>query len=481
MGLKTFDELGNVGFSKSWQDENKDLILEMKAGEVRELRFINAFLPMALHWVPFISKKGSSGKIRFFPQMCLKWDLERSEMDDEARCPACDRDIHANENAVFWVIDVDALYNGDKKRAVKIFEVGSRERKKLSNLAKFNKVKGTPHHIGHDRYGRIVQVNFDPNNTDKSLRWMFSKGDRLPVKLSDNSTTLKVRIPEDAESDYAGKVFTFELESLFDIVKTPDFSDTKQKFARMKVDEALARLDDDDSGDRRERRGKRNDDDDRSSRRGKKQSPRRRPRDEDDDDDDDDRSSRRRRGRRSRDEDADPEEDDFGDEDGGDEDDGGEEKEDRTRRRSSKKKSSSKKGKSSRRSRDDDDDPEDDWGEDEENGGDDEPADDEGGDDDDDRPSRRPNRGRDRNSKSSRSSGRGKRSSRRSSRRSRDEDEDDSEEEDKAHCNKKSDRGDRCALHKRCFGSIGEEDTEDCTICCHRDECLDANQADDDD
>lgn len=486
MGMKTFDEVGNVGFSKSWQEENKDLILEFKAGDVREVRFLDAFLPMALHWVPFI-KKGKNA-VRFFPQMCLRWNLAESAMDDELECPACDREVHVNENGVFWVLDVEALYLGDKARVLKIFEVGSRERKKLSNLSKFNKVQGVPHNMGHGKYGRVVQVSYDPNNSDPALRWQFSKGDRLPVKLVDG--TVKVKIPDNADSDYAGKVFSFELQDLMDIVVPPSVTDTKQKFKRMKVDEAISRLDD-------EKSDKDDDDDDSGGRKRQRRgsSPRRRNRDEDDDDEPKKPSSRRKRP--SRDDDADPE-DDFGDDDDtGDEDEP--------------KKPQGRRGKKPAPKDDDDDDfGDDDAGDDDEpkkprggkRGGkkpapkdddDDDFGDDDSGasDDDDDfdqedRKPRRPSR-EDRSSRRSRdrsSSSKGSSNRDRASRRSRPKDEeeggDDDDDEGPA-CNKNADKGGKCPLHKKCFGHIGEADTEDCTICAHRDECMDVNAADDED
>lgn len=474
MGMKTFDEVGNVGFSKSWQEENKDLILEFKAGDVREVRFINAFLPMALHWVPFI-KKGT-GKVRFFPQMCLRWDLEASAMSDELECPACDREVHAGESGVFWVLDVEALFLGDKNRALKIFEIGSRERKKLSNLAKFNKVQGTPQNMGHSKYGRVVQVSYDPNNSDPSLRWSFSKGDRLPVKLLNDSSVLKVKIPDSADSDYAGKVFTFELQDLMEIVIPPSLSETKQKFKRMKVDEAIERLDEQDG----KKKDESDDDDDGGGkRRGRRGSPRRRSRD--DDDDDGDRKPRNRRRRRpSRDEDdADPE-DDFGDDDFGD--DGGDDGDDEPRQRRGKKNQGKRQQRRKPKPKPKDDD--DDWGADD-GGGDDEDADagsddDFGGDDDgDDEPrQRRAQRGSKREGR-----GRGnKREGRRQRRRSRDDDDGDGDDEGSGpSCNRKADKGDKCPLHKGCFGHIGEEDTEDCTICKHRDECMDLNAEHDED
>jgi hypothetical protein len=449
MGMKTFDEVGNVGFSKSWQEENKDLILEFKAGDVREVRFVNAFLPMALHWVPFV-KKGT-GKIRFFPQMCLRWDLETSQMSDELECPACDREVHANENGVFWVVDVEALFVGDKNRALKIFEVGSRERKKLANLAKFNKVQGTPQQMGHSKYGRVVQVSYDPNNSDPALRWQFSKGDRLPVKLMNDATLLKVKIPDQADSDYAGKVFSFELQDLMEIVIPPSLSDTKQKFKRMKVDEAISRLNEEDDNKKKD-----DDDDDGGRRRGGKSggSPRRRSRDDDDDD-----NKPRGRRRPSRDDDDEPQ-DDF-DDDG---DDGGEDEKPRGRR-GNKNRGNKERSGGRRRPKPKPADDDDDWGDDDDGGG----GDDEGGDDDggeDEKPrGRRGNRG----NKNRQRSGR---------RRSRDDD-DEGGDDDGPSCNNKSARGSKCPLHKRCYGTIGEEDTEDCTVCKHRDECMDLNAEDD--
>jgi hypothetical protein len=466
MGMKTFDEVGNVGFAKSWQEENKDLILDFKAGDVREVRFLDAFLPMALHWVPFI-KKGKNA-VRFFPQMCLRWDLNASIMSEELECPACDRDVHVNENGIFWVLDVEALYLGDKGRVLKILEVGSRERKKIANLAKFNKVQGVPQHIGHSKYGRVVQVHYDPNNSDPALRWTFSKAERLPVKLMDH--VVKVKIPEGADSDYAGKVFTFELQDLMDIVIPPGLSETKQKFARMKVDEAISRLekekkdkdgddgdgDDDSGGRRRQRRGS---------------SPRRRNRDEDDEPES--RPSRRRQ-RPSRDDTDDPE-DDFGDD--GDDGEGADEPTPRRGKRPSRP-----------APKDDDDD---DFGDD----GDDEPAprrgrkapkedegdgdDDFGDDDGDDEPAPPPRRrGRNREAQ-----GKSRERSPRRARRSKEDegDGDDDEGDGKQRCNKKASRGAKCPQHKRCFGRIGDAGTEDCTVCPHRDECMDVTAEDDED
>lgn len=469
MGMKTFDEVGNVGFSKSWQEENKDLILDFKAGDVREVRFVDAFLPMALHWVPFI-KKGT-GKVRFFPQMCLRWDLDKSVMDDELECPACDREVHAGESGVFWVIDVEALYLGDKNRALKIFEIGSRERKKLSNLSKFNKVQGTPQNMGHSKYGRVVQVSYDPNNSDPSLRWSFSKGERLPVKLLNDASVLKVKIPDSADSDYAGKVFTFELQDLMEIVVPPSLSDTKQKFKRMKVDEAIERLDEQDD---KKKKDDGDDDDDGGSRR-RRRSPRRRSRDEDDDDGES--KPRNRRRRPSRDEDEGDPEDDFGDDDSGDDDDG----DDEPRRRRGNKRGGKRDNKRQRRKpkpkKDEDED--EDWGDDDDgdSGGDDSGDDDFGDEDDsgDDEPRQRrsPKRGNKRE---------GRRGNKREGRRRRkpsDDDEDGGDDEDSGPaCNNKAARGDKCAKHKGCYGHIGEEDTEDCTICKHRDECMDLNADD---
>jgi len=460
MGMKTFDEVGNVGFDKSWREENKDLILEFKAGDVREVRFINAFLPMALHWVPFVSKKG--GKIRFFPQMCLRWNLEKSEMDDELECPACDREVHANENGVFWVLDVEALFIGDKNRALKILEVGSRERKKLGNLAKFNKVQGTPQQMGHSKYGRVVQVAYDPNNSDPALRWQFSKGDRLPVKLMNDASVLKVKIPESADSDHAGKMFTFELQDLLEIVVPPSLSETKQKFKRMKVDEAIARLDEED-GDKKEGDGEGRR---RSNKGGKRGSPRRRHQD----DEDEDEQPRRRPRRASRDDDdADPE-DDFGD----DGDDG--EQEEKPRGRRGKRGDKDNREQRRRKPKDDDDD----FGDD-----DDEPSSSSSDDDDDfgddDEPEEKP-RGRRGDKRGNRREGRNSNKNQRRQRRSRDDDDDDGDgEDDGPACNNKESRGSKCPKHKGCYGHMGGEDTEDCTVCVHKDECMDLAADDDED
>jgi len=331
MGLKRFkDNFGDTGFMKGWEDEVKDLMIEIRSNEVVEVRFVGLFLPAPYHWVPFMSKK--RGKMSFFPQMCLDWDLKEGTWLEEGQCPACDLELMSGEHAISPVILVETLLDGDVDNALKIFNVGPRERTKVANLQKYNKVDGIPTDVADPQHGRGVMVLHDPDQKDPANRWQFNMGHKLQIRLINDETQVQVRIPKKADSPIAGEVVTLDIPDLEGIVYHPKAKDLHAKYKRMKVDEAMAIY--------LKQKKKDKDDDDDGDDRGRRRGSRRR----DEDDNDDDRGSRRgsssprSRGRRDRDEGdwgGDDTYDDTGSDDGDTWGDEGEDDEERQPRRPS--------------------------------------------------------------------------------------------------------------------------------------------------
>lgn len=333
MGLKRFkDNFGDTGFMKGWEDEVKDLMIEIRSNEVVEVRFVGLFLAAHYHWVPFMSKK--RGKMSFFPQMCLNWDLKESNWYDTEECPACDlEDVGSQEYAICPVILVEKLLDGDLDNAMKIFKVGPRERTKVDNLQKYNKVDGIPTDVSDLKNGKTVMVLNDPDQKDPANRWQFNLGRKLQIRLINEDTQVQIRIPKKVDSPMRGEVVTLDVPDLEEIVWAPKAKDLHGKYKRMKVDEAMPIY----LKQNKKRKDERDKDRDDDEPRG-----RRRRRDEDDDD------GGRRRGRSRRDSESprsrrrqDPDEDDWGEDSSQEEDGGegeewgdeGEEEEERPRRR----------------------------------------------------------------------------------------------------------------------------------------------------
>jgi hypothetical protein len=410
MGLKRFkDNFGDTGFMKGWEDEVKDLMVEIRANEVVEVRFVGLFLAAHYHWVPFMSKK--RGRMSFFPQMCLDWDIKESNWSGNEECPACDlEDVGSQEYAISPVIMVDTLLDGDVDNALKIFKVGPRERTKIANLQKYNKVDGIPTDVADLKNGKGVLVLNDPDQKDPANRWQFNLGRRLQIRLINEDTQVQVRIPKKADSPLRGEVVTLDIPDLEEIVWAPKAKELQGKYKRMKVDEAMPiylkqnkKRDED----------RRRDDDDDDRGRG-----RRRSRDDDDDD-------RGRGRRRSRD----------------DDDDGG-----RRRGRS--------RGGDSPRSRQRKDADEDGWGGDDSS---DDSGSDEWGDEGEEEQERRPRQRQRRRPKEDEEprGRRGKKTGKKTG--------------------SKKQGGKTRPRKPPCYGHMGEEDTEDCTICKVRGRCSKAS------
>jgi hypothetical protein len=528
MALKKFKDVGNTGFTKGWEDTCKDKFIQLKSGESKEVRFIDAFMETLYHWVPFMSKK--QGRMTMFPQQCLKHSVhaktEEESWVDDADCPACDLGLQTQANGVFPVLDIDALYAGDQKNALKLINLGPRERQKLEQLRKFNKVHGQPTDVADSLYGKIVQIVNDPKNKDPALRWQFNTGQRLRVKYNEETGVVRVTIPDNAESDHRGVTFKFTVPDIPTLVTYPTLTELKGKYERMRVTEAMEiyeenqkkyrkeKGEDDDEDDRPKRKKRSSDDDDDSPRsKGRKD---RRPADDDDDDeppkkkrrakdDDDDDPPKKRRVKDDEDDDSDddeppkrrrPADDDDDDESPkkrkvkDDEDDDSDDDDDEP-------------PKKKRRAKDDDDD-DDESPRKRKVKDDDSDDDDDSGDDDDDEPPKKKRRAKDDDDDESPKRRRPaddddddddespktrSRDSRRKSSKSDDDDDSDSDEDDQEPKRKgttkkqclKSDKGNKCPLHGRCYGRMGEPRTEDCTICPHKKNCHKMTRHGDDD
>jgi hypothetical protein len=239
------------------------------------------------------------------------------------------------EAAVSIVVDVDALYDGEKQdnRVIYIVKWGGREIQRIQNMTRLN--GGVL--ISDAKLGKTLEVIYDSQAQDKANKFQLSKGVKLPYKLIGDQ--IKVKIPEDEDSPVAGKVMAYTLPNLLDIVYPPTMKETLSKFQIMKVEEAMEKYNKE--RDKKNKGGG-------SSR-------------EEEEDTRSSRSSRRRS--RQRDEEESNPRDDF------EEDDGGWDEEEEKPKRSSRKKKSSKKVRRRREPEpksDEFEDEDDDWGEEEE-------------------------------------------------------------------------------------------------------------------
>jgi hypothetical protein len=232
MVMKKFGDMGK-NLTQTWADEAD--IIEFKNGEVKEIRIVGeGYVPLMRHWVPFKSKKGG---IRFFPHDCQRWNVKTGEFDYNLECEACDREINADEVAVMFALDVDKLLEGETEKALGLVVFGGREQQKIQKLTQFNKVDKVAYEVMDSKYGCSIQVLFDKDNRDKSLRWQFTKSQRIPVSIKGD--TLKVKIPKNADSDYAGEIFEFELYDIAELIYPVDANKAREKFRIWKVDDAL--------------------------------------------------------------------------------------------------------------------------------------------------------------------------------------------------------------------------------------------------
>lgn len=251
MAMKRFDDMGK-SLTQTWSDE-ADMI-EFKNGEVKEIRIVGeGYLPVMRHWVPFMRKKGGIG---FFPHDCQRYNVKTGDFDYNLECEACDRELRPDEHALMFALDVDLLFDGNTDKALGLILFGGREQQKIQNLTQFNKVDKAPYSVTDPKYGCAVQVLFDKDNRDKSLRWQFTKSQRIAVAIKGD--TLRVKVPKEADSDHAGEIFEFELYDLSEIVYPVDANKARDKFRIWKVDEALELINkedgksaDDDAGKRR--------------------------------------------------------------------------------------------------------------------------------------------------------------------------------------------------------------------------------------
>jgi hypothetical protein len=474
MALKKFKDVGNTGFVKGWEDTVKDKFLQFKPGESKEVRFIDAFMETLYHWVPFMSKK--KGKMSMFPQQCLRHSVhvkgEEDPWTNDAECPACDLGLQTQAHAIFPVIDVEALFNGDQN-SLKFINLGPRERQKIEQLRKFNKVHGEPMLVGDSQYGKIVQIVNDPNNKDPALRWQFNTGQRLRIRYNEETGVVRVTIPDNVESDHKGETIKFTVPDIAAWVTYPTAHELLGKYERMHVADAMEiyeenqkkyrkeKGDDDEDDDRSKRKRRDEDDEDSPRSKGRKDHPRDEDDDDDeppkrkkrspDEDDDDEPPKRKKRYRDDDDDDESPKRslDDEDDDSGTDDDEPPKKK----RSRDEDDSEDDEPPKRKKRSRDEDDEPprrrrtssdDDDESPKKRRPKDDDSEDDgDSEDDDDDKPSP-------------------------------------SKKREKKSC-VKNDKGNKCPLHKRCYGMKGDAGTEDCTICPHKKACHTKTHIGDDD
>jgi len=233
MVMKQFDNMGK-NLTQTWADEAD--IIQFKNGEVKEIRIAGlGYVPLYRHWVPFKKKKGGLG---FFPHDCQRYSAKTGEFDDALECEACDRELMPDEQAVMLALDVDLLFEGDIDKALGIVIFGGREQQKIQKLTQFNKVDKTPYNVADPKYGCSIQVLFDKDNRDKALRWQFTKGQRIPIQIKED--LLRVKIPKNADSDHAGEIFEFEMYDIAELIYPVEPAKAREKFKRWQVDEAVA-------------------------------------------------------------------------------------------------------------------------------------------------------------------------------------------------------------------------------------------------
>ena len=240
MGYKEMKDLGTR--VATWEDVAGETMLKVNDGEAKTLRFVGTAWQMKYHWVPWLQKVQGTDKdrVKWFPMQCHNWDDKKDEPIEDGECPACNLGLRQEPQGVFRVIDVDALYAGKKAKAMKLFRLGDREINKLLQQEAFNKVKGEVKKITDEQYGCVIMVSFDKGAKDKALKWAFSKGERLAIKIDGDH--VKVKIPEDAESDLAGKVVTLEIPDVEKLTFLPPLKDMIEKFRGMRCKEGVARI-----------------------------------------------------------------------------------------------------------------------------------------------------------------------------------------------------------------------------------------------
>lgn len=216
----------------SWEDAAN--LIKFESNRIYNLRLIGGSLLLKYAWVPFL-KKGT-GKVKLFPQMVPSYDHTTGEYDDSIDDPVLALDVKESNMGIGYCIDIDSLFENPKKteKVIRIVKFGPREGGRIRTLAALNR----NNQISDYRYGRIIQTIYDADAADPANRFQFSLSEKLPIKdLGDNR--ILVKIPEDADSDYAGKKFKYELGDLADLVYPQSLEDIRQKIKVLRVEEAI--------------------------------------------------------------------------------------------------------------------------------------------------------------------------------------------------------------------------------------------------
>ena len=270
---------------KNWGDrqslfdgwETDANVLRFKNKEVYSLRLVSGFLGLPYHWITYI-KKGVA-RVKMMSEMCAGFDWKKGHFFDDAedRCKSCEVGFDHSENAVCCAIDIDYLYAGEKdaSKVIRVVKWNRRATIQIQNLNRLNSDKD----VADDKFGRILQCTYDADAADTANRMQINMGDRLQVRVV--GRRVKIRIPRNASSDFAGQIFTYELPELEDLVYAPKRRDTENKFRVLKVEEAKSRWD---------KLNKKDSDDDRNRKRPAKTRD-----DEDDEEEEDDRPRRTRK------------------------------------------------------------------------------------------------------------------------------------------------------------------------------------------
>jgi hypothetical protein len=367
---KTLEDTRAQGPKAPRDDELVDM-LQLPSKEWVTLRAVGPIVPKRVHWIPVslqeaeeISSGKKKGRIKSFPKTCLAFNPETEERDSTKECPYCEiesehvrdgtdyfqnfivRSLQEDEPKKKGTPTKSELKSGFKEKGsklwtpVRVFRMTSSLTRDLKSYAASNRHKDKKtgekkaFPLTHPKYGRDIQIYYDPDEKVASKRYRIQLGDKSPLT--------------EEELEYA----LWNIEAL----NNPEsLKDAKKELEgwlkRNKKNKGKSKDDDDDIDDEDDvdNDDDSDDDDDKPSKNSKKGKSKSKDDDDedddlDDDDDDDETPKKGKKSKKSDDDDEDEDEDDDLDDD---------DEEDETPKKG--KKGKSGKG-SSKKSRDDDDD-----------------------------------------------------------------------------------------------------------------------------
>lgn len=216
---KSFGDTHAQGKKAPRIDEIVD-VLKLPPGEWVTLRPVGPVVPDGKHWIPVklsefdqhvANGDKKAARPKAFPQQCLAFDPSTEERDSTKECPWCDvesehirmgvdyyqnfivREIQEDEPKKKGTPSKKEAKTGFKEKGssawtpVRVVSLSSsliRELKRLSALNRHkNKKTGEKQSwaLSHVKYGRDIQIMYDPNEKQAAKRISVNLGDHTPL------------------------------------------------------------------------------------------------------------------------------------------------------------------------------------------------------------------------------------------------------------------------------------------------------------